>query len=46
MVVGTLVLVVFFFASQWAELSTVNWILQKSLAYIGFAIIVLPAGAP
>jgi diadenylate cyclase len=41
MVVGTLVLVVFFFASQWAELSTVNWILQKSLAYIGFAIVVL-----
>jgi diadenylate cyclase len=41
MVVGTLVLVVFFFASQWAELSTVNWLLQKSLAYIGFAVIVL-----
>ncbi len=41
MVVGTLVLTVFFFASQWAELTTVNWILQKSLAYIGFAIIVL-----
>ena len=41
MVVGTLVVVVFFFASQWAELSTVNWILQKSLAYIGFAVIVL-----
>jgi diadenylate cyclase len=41
MVVGTLMLVVFFFASQWAELSTVNWLLQKSLAYIGFAVIVL-----
>jgi diadenylate cyclase len=41
MVVGTLVLVAFFFASQWAELSTVNWLLQKSLAYIGFAVIVL-----
>jgi diadenylate cyclase len=41
MVVGTLVLVVFFFASQWAELATVNWLLQKSIAYIGFAIIVL-----
>ena len=41
MVVGTLVVVVFFFASQWAQLSTVNWILQKSLAYIGFAVIVL-----
>jgi diadenylate cyclase len=41
MVVGTLVLVVFFFVSQWAELSTVNWLLQKSLAYIGFAVIVL-----
>jgi diadenylate cyclase len=39
--VGTLVLVVFFFVSQWAELSTVNWLLQKSLAYIGFAVIVL-----
>lgn len=41
MVVGTLVLVVFFFASQWAELSAVNWVLQKSLAYIGIAVIVL-----
>ncbi len=41
MVVGTLVLVAFFFASQWAELTTVNWLLQKSLAYLGFAIIVL-----
>lgn len=41
MVVGTLVLVLFFFASQWAELSTVNWLLQKSLAYLGFAVIVL-----
>jgi diadenylate cyclase len=41
MVVGTLVLVALFFASQWAELSTVNWLLQKSLAYVGFAVIVL-----
>jgi diadenylate cyclase len=41
MVVGTLVVVVFFFASQWAELATVNWLLQKSLAYLGFAVIVL-----
>jgi diadenylate cyclase len=41
MVVGTLVLVAFFFASRWAELSTVNWILQKSLAYVGFAVVVL-----
>ncbi len=41
MVVGTLVLVALFFASQWAELSTVNWLLSKSLAYIGFAVIVL-----
>jgi diadenylate cyclase len=41
MVVGTVVLVLFFFASRWAELTTVNWILRNSLAYIGFAIIVL-----
>ncbi len=41
MVVGTLVLVLFFFASQWAELSAVNWVLQKSLAYVGVAVIVL-----
>jgi diadenylate cyclase len=41
MVVGTLVLVLFFFASRWAELATVNWILRNSLAYVGFAIIVL-----
>ena len=41
MVVGSLVLVAFYFASQWAELTTVNWLLQKSLAYIGFAVIVL-----
>lgn len=41
MVVGTLVLVLFFFASRWVELTTVNWILRNSLAYIGFAIIVL-----
>lgn len=41
MVMGTLVLVFFFFASQWADLTTVNWILRNSLAYIGFAIIVL-----
>jgi diadenylate cyclase len=41
MVVGTLVLILFFFASQWAELSAVNWVLQKSLAYVGFAVIVL-----
>lgn len=41
MVMGTLVLVFFFFASQWADLTTVNWILRNSLGYIGFAIIVL-----
>jgi diadenylate cyclase len=41
MVVGTLVLVLFFFASRFLELTTVNWILRNSLAYIGFAIIVL-----
>ena len=41
MVVGTLVLVLFFFASRWVELATVNWILRNSLAYVGFAIIVL-----
>lgn len=41
MVVGTLVLVVMFFASRWTQLETVNWLLKNSLAYIGFAIIVL-----
>lgn len=41
MVVGTLVLVGLFFASRWAQLETVNWLLRNSLAYVGFAIIVL-----
>ena len=41
MVVGTVILVLVFFASRWAELETVNWLLRNSLAYIGFAIIVL-----
>lgn len=41
MVVGTLILVTLFFASRWAELAAVNWLLRNTLAYIGFAIIVL-----
>ncbi len=41
MVVGSLVLVLVFFASRWAELETVNWLLRNTLAYIGFGIIVL-----
>lgn len=41
MVVGTLLLVLLFFASQWAELTTLNWLLRNTLAYIGFAVIVL-----
>jgi diadenylate cyclase len=41
MVVGTVILVLIFFASRWAELETVNWLLRNSLGYIGFAIIVL-----
>jgi diadenylate cyclase len=41
MVVGTVILVLVFFASRWAELETVNWLLRNSLGYIGFAIIVL-----
>ncbi len=41
MVVGTLVLVMLFFASRWAELTAVNWLLRNVLAYLGFAIIVL-----
>lgn len=41
MVVGTVILVLIFFASRWAQLETVNWLLRNSLAYIGFAIIVL-----
>ena len=41
MVVGSLVLILVFFASHWAELETVNWLLRNTLAYIGFGIIVL-----
>ena len=41
MVVGTLLLVALFFASQWAELTALNWLLRNTLAYIGFAVIVL-----
>jgi diadenylate cyclase len=41
MVVGTVILVLVFFASRWAELETVNWLLRNSLGYIGFAVIVL-----
>ena len=41
MVVGTLLLVLLFFASRWADLTAVNWLLRNTLAYIGFAIIVL-----
>ena len=41
MVVGTLLLVLLFFASRWAELTALNWLLRNSLAYIGFAVIVL-----
>ncbi len=41
MVVGTVILVFLFFASRWTQLETVNWLLRNSLAYVGFAIIVL-----
>ena len=41
MVVGTLLLVLLFFASRWADLTALNWILRNTLAYIGFAVIVL-----
>jgi diadenylate cyclase len=41
MVVGTFILILVFFASRWAELETVNWLLRNSLGYIGFAVIVL-----
>jgi diadenylate cyclase len=41
MVVGTLIVVILFFLSRWARLETVNWLLRNSLAYVGFAIIVL-----
>ncbi len=41
MVVGTLLLVLLFFASRWADLTALNWLLRNTLAYIGFAIIVL-----
>jgi diadenylate cyclase len=41
MAVGTLMVVILFFFSRWARLETVDWLLRNSLAYIGFAIIVL-----
>ena len=41
MVVGTMLLVLLFFASQWAELTALNWLLRNTLAYVGFAVIVL-----
>ncbi len=41
MVVGTLLLILLFFASRWADLTAVNWLLRNTLAYVGFAIIVL-----
>jgi len=41
MAVGTLMVVILFFVSRWARLETVDWLLRNSLAYIGFAIIVL-----
>lgn len=41
MVVGTLIVVILFFLSRWARFETVNWLLRNSLAYVGFAIIVL-----
>jgi len=41
MVVGTLMVVMLFLVSRWARLETVDWLLRNSLAYVGFAIIVL-----
>ena len=41
MVVGTVLLVLLFFASRWADLTALNWLLSNTLAYIGFAVIVL-----
>lgn len=41
MVVGTFLLVLLFFASQWADLTALHWLLRNTLAYIGFAVIVL-----
>ena len=41
MAVGTLMVVILFFVSRWARLETVDWLLRNSLAYIGFAVIVL-----
>jgi diadenylate cyclase len=41
MVVGTLIVVILYFLSRWARLETVDWLLRNSLAYVGFAIIVL-----
>ena len=41
MVGGTLMVVMLFFVSRWARLETVDWLLRNSLAYVGFAIIVL-----
>lgn len=41
MVMGTLIVVILYFVSRWARLETVDWLLRNSLAYVGFAIIVL-----
>lgn len=41
MVMGTLIVAVLYVVSRWARLETVDWLLRNSLAYIGFAVIVL-----
>ncbi len=41
MALGAMVLVVFYWVSQWADLQTVNWILRTFLPYVVFGIIVV-----
>lgn len=41
MALGAMMLVVFYWISQWADLQTVNWILRTFLPYVVFGIIVV-----
>src|SRR5687767_8702407 len=41
MALGAMVLVIFFWLSQWADLETLNWLLRTFLPYLVFGIIVV-----
>jgi diadenylate cyclase len=41
MALGAMVLVIFFWLSQWADLETLNWLLRTFLPYVVFGIIVV-----